>query len=90
MPGHIVGVVWRDFKPGGGVPGKVETGELGLPGVTVQLRDAKDTRSVKTAATGDDGVFDFGVVTPGTYNAGISARRRSRSRGPASRGSARS
>src|SRR5207247_4005246 len=27
----IAGVVWRDFKPGGGVTGKVETGELGLP-----------------------------------------------------------
>ena len=31
-PGAINGVVWRDFKPGGGKPGKVETGELGLPG----------------------------------------------------------
>ena len=31
-PGHIAGVVWRDFKPGGGVPGKVETGELGPAG----------------------------------------------------------
>src|SRR5205085_7849019 len=30
----IVGTVWRDFKPGGGKPGVVETGELGLPGVT--------------------------------------------------------
>src|SRR5436190_15451940 len=39
--GDIAGVVWRDFKPGGGTPGKVETAELGLPGVTVQLRDAK-------------------------------------------------
>src|SRR5205085_294538 len=39
--GDVVGVVWRDFKPGGGVPGKVEKGELGLPGVIVQLRDAK-------------------------------------------------
>src|SRR6266511_3354420 len=29
--GKIVGVVWRDFKPGGGVPGKVEGGELGIP-----------------------------------------------------------
>ena len=71
-PGHIVGTVWRDFKPGGGVPGKVEQGELGLPGVTVQLRNS-DNHVVKTAATGDNGVYDFGVVTPGTYKAGISA-----------------
>ena len=71
VPGHISGVVWRDFKPGGGVPGKVEKGELGLPGVTVQLRNSED-KVVKTAAAGDNGVFDFGVVTPGTYKAGIS------------------
>ena len=31
-PGDIVGVVWRDFKPGGGKPGVVERQELGLPG----------------------------------------------------------
>src|SRR5262249_3199356 len=37
----IAGVVWRDFKPGGGTPGKVERGELGLPGVIVELKDAK-------------------------------------------------
>jgi alpha-glucoside transport system permease protein len=72
-PGHIAGVVWRDFKPGGGVPGKVEKGEVGLPGVTVQLRNA-DNKVVKTAAAADDGSFDFGVVAPGTYHAGISAQ----------------
>src|SRR5438132_5952775 len=38
--GAIAGVVWRDFKPGGGTPGKVEKGELGLPGVSVVLRDS--------------------------------------------------
>src|SRR4029079_19452082 len=47
-PGHVVGVVWRDFKPGGGTPGKVEPLELGLPGVTVQLRNGED-KVVKTA-----------------------------------------
>jgi alpha-glucoside transport system permease protein len=72
VPGHIVGTVWRDFKPGGGVPGKVEPGELGLPGVTVQLRNSQN-HVVKTAAAGDNGVYDFGVVAPGTYKAGISA-----------------
>jgi alpha-glucoside transport system permease protein len=73
IPGHIQGVVWRDFKPGGGVPGKVETGEVGLPGVTVQLRNADD-KVVKTASAADNGSFDFGVIAPGTYRAGISAQ----------------
>ena len=36
LQGAITGVVWRDFKPGGGTPGKVEQGEVGLPGVTVR------------------------------------------------------
>jgi alpha-glucoside transport system permease protein len=72
-PGHIQGVVWRDFKPGGGTPGKVEPLELGLPGVTVQLRNADD-KVVKTAAAADDGTFDFGVIAPGTYHAAISSQ----------------
>src|SRR5215210_3850950 len=40
LQGGITGVVWRDFKPGGGTPGEVEEGELGLPGVTVELTDS--------------------------------------------------
>ena len=40
----ITGVVWRDFKPGGGKPGVVEQSEAGLPGVTVELRDSSGTR----------------------------------------------
>ena len=43
---HIEGVVWRDFKPGGGVPGKVEKGELGLPG--------RDRRSCATREQGGE------------------------------------
>ena len=46
--GAITGVVWRDFKPGGGTPGKVEQDELGLPGVQVELRDAAG-KNVQTA-----------------------------------------
>lgn len=39
-PGNgLAVVVWRDFKPGGGTPGKVEQGELGLPGATVEVVD---------------------------------------------------
>ena len=52
----IAGVVWRDFKPGGGVTGKVEKGELGLPGVTVVLRDSSG-KKVQSTSTGDDGTF---------------------------------
>src|SRR5438874_4708477 len=34
ISGGVDGTVWRDFKPGGGKPGVVEQGEMGLPGVT--------------------------------------------------------
>ena len=37
---QVGGVVWRDFKPGGGTPGKMDSGELGLPGVNLKLLDA--------------------------------------------------
>ena len=68
--GHIVGVVWRDFKPGGGVPGKVEKGEMGLPGVSVELRS--DTgKVVKSTKSKADGSFDFADVSGGGYKAAI-------------------
>jgi alpha-glucoside transport system permease protein len=69
--GHIEGVVWRDFKPGGGVPGKVESQEQGLPGVSVQLVDGSG-KTAASATSGDDGAFDFGSVPAGTYQARIS------------------
>jgi alpha-glucoside transport system permease protein len=68
-PGAIDGVVWRDFKPGGGVAGKVETGELGLAGVSVQLRSGGKT--VQSTTSSSDGSFEFKSVKPGTYNAAI-------------------
>ncbi len=70
--GAITGVVWRDFKPGGGVAGKVESGEVGLPGVTVELVGAggKKAGSTKTKA---DGTFVFSGVKPGTYHAAVGA-----------------
>ena len=71
-PGDIAGTVWRDFKPGGGKPGVVEKGELGLPGVTVELRDAAG-KKVQSAKTKADGTFDFSKVPAGTYNAAIGA-----------------
>jgi len=72
-PGDIEGVVWRDFKPGGGKPGVVEKGELGLPGVTVQLHDSAG-KVVQSAKTKPDGTFDFAKVPAGTYKAGVGAQ----------------
>lgn len=69
-PGKITGVVWRDFKPGGGKPGVVEPGEHGVPGATVQLRDGSG-KVVKTGRTGADGTFTFDGVQAGAYHAAI-------------------
>jgi alpha-glucoside transport system permease protein len=71
--GDVVGTVWRDFKPGGGKPGVVEKGELGLPGVTVELRDSAG-KVVQSAKSKADGSFDFTKLQPGTYNAAIGAQ----------------
>ena len=71
-PGDIDGTVWRDFKPGGGKPGVVEKGELGLPGVTVELRDAAG-KKVQSSKTKADGTFDFSNVPAGTYTTAIGA-----------------
>jgi alpha-glucoside transport system permease protein len=70
LSGGIDGVVWRDFKPGGGTPGKVEQGELGLPGVTVELRDSSG-KSVADTTTEPNGTFKFEDVQAGTYRAAI-------------------
>jgi len=73
LGGGIAGVVWRDFKPGGGTIGEVEQGELGLPGVTVELRDSAGT-TLATSSTGPDGSFAFEDVAPGEYRAAIGAK----------------
>jgi alpha-glucoside transport system permease protein len=70
--GAIDGVVWRDFKPGGGAPGRVEQSELGLPGVTVQLQ--RNSRTVESATTEPNGTFAFHDVKPGSYRVGIGAK----------------
>src|SRR3954451_14553738 len=72
-PGAITGTVWRDFKPGGGKPGVVEPQELGLPGMTVDLRDASG-KSVASTKTGDNGSFTFDGVKPGTYHPAVSSK----------------
>ncbi len=68
-PGAIDGVVWRDFKPGGGTPGRVESGEIGLGGVTVQLRDG--TKVAATTHTDRDGSFAFTGLDPGSYRVAV-------------------
>jgi alpha-glucoside transport system permease protein len=72
-PGEVVGTVWRDFKPGGGKVGVVEKQELGLPGVTVELRNTAG-KSVQSTKTKADGSFDFAKVPQGTYHAAIGAQ----------------
>jgi alpha-glucoside transport system permease protein len=71
--GAVTGVVWRDFKTGGGVAGKVEKGELGLPGVTVVLRDSAG-KKVGSTTSADDGSFRFEKLASGTYTAGVGSR----------------
>jgi alpha-glucoside transport system permease protein len=70
--GKVVGTVWRDFKPGGGTPGKVEPGELGLPGVQVVLKDPNG-KTFATTSSAPDGSFAFAGVTGSGYKAAIGA-----------------
>jgi alpha-glucoside transport system permease protein len=72
LQGGITGVVWRDFKPGGGTPGQVESEEVGIPGATVQLRDASGA-AVESVKTEPDGSFRFENVAAGDYRVAISA-----------------
>jgi alpha-glucoside transport system permease protein len=73
VSGGITGVVWRDFKPGGGgTAGQVEEGEVGIPGVTLQLTDPSG--EVVTATSGPDGVFTFSGLSEGEYTVGISSQ----------------
>jgi alpha-glucoside transport system permease protein len=69
VDGKINGVIWRDFKPGGGKLGVVESGELGIPNATVTL--LKDGKKVGSAKTADDGSFTFDRVNGGGYNTQI-------------------
>jgi alpha-glucoside transport system permease protein len=72
LQGGIDGVVWRDFKPGGGTPGQVEQGELGLPGVTVELKDSSGNKVASTTSA-NDGTFKFQDVGQGQFQVDIGA-----------------
>jgi alpha-glucoside transport system permease protein len=69
---QIGGVIWRDFKPGGGTPGKVEQGELGLPGATLELKDAGN-KTVGSATSLPNGAFTFDGVKAGEYHVVVSS-----------------
>jgi alpha-glucoside transport system permease protein len=72
LQGGITGVVWRDFKPGGGTPGEVESEEPGLPGVTVELVDSGG-ETVASTESGVDGTFEFPGLQTGEYQVAIGA-----------------
>lgn len=65
-------VVWRDFKPGGGEPGVVEEGEVGLPGATVEVMDASG-EVVASKATAADGSAVFPGLGDGSFTPQVSA-----------------
>jgi alpha-glucoside transport system permease protein len=72
-PGAITGTVWRDFKPGGGRPGVVEPQERGVPGATVELRNAGG-KTVASTKTERDGGFRFEDVAGGAFDVVLWAR----------------
>ncbi|TAM86257.1 MAG: ABC transporter permease subunit [Jatrophihabitans sp.] len=69
----ITGVVWNDFRlGGGGTIGKVDPGELGLKDVTVQA--LRDGTVVATTQTDAGGVFTFAKLTSGRYQLRLPAQ----------------
>jgi len=73
VTGGISGVVWRDFSPGGGTPGKIEPDELGIPGATVNLLDSSG-KNVDSTTTEDNGGFEFTNLGGGTYQTQIASK----------------
>jgi len=70
--GAITGVVWRDFSPGGGTPGTVENGELGIPGVTINLLRGSNT--IETATSENDGSFEFADISGSGYRVQVAPK----------------
>jgi alpha-glucoside transport system permease protein len=69
---QVAGVVWRDFSPGGGTPGKIEAEEFGIPGAAVVLKNPNG-KTVESAKTADDGSFTFDDVPAGSYTVAVSS-----------------
>ncbi|MCW2754462.1 MAG: transporter permease subunit [Marmoricola sp.] len=60
------GVVWNDFKlGGGGKAGVIDQGELGIPGLKIEA--VKGGKTVATATTQANGTFAFPSLTAGDY-----------------------
>ncbi|MEX0873887.1 MAG: ABC transporter permease subunit [Actinomycetota bacterium] len=71
--GAISGAVFRDFTPGEeGTRGELDAGEIGLPGVAVELRDAAG-EVVARSTTDERGRFDVPSLPPGSYQVGLAA-----------------
>ena len=51
----------------------MDKGELGLPGVTVELRSSTGS-TVKSAKSAANGSFEFTNVAPGSYHAAVGAQ----------------
>ena len=68
--GTVVGVVWRDTRPGDNEKGVVEPGELGVPGVSVVLVDGSGNQVAETI-TDSDGTFALEGIPSGSYQAAI-------------------
>lgn len=66
------GVVWRDFtRGGGGTPGVVDAGELGLPGVVVEVLHQGEV--VAETRTDERGRFAFPELAGGEYAVRLAA-----------------
>lgn len=73
VAGAITGTVWLDFaRGGGGEPGQLDTGEVGLGGIEVELIDAEGA-VVDAIRANDDGTFTFDDVTDAAYTIRLTA-----------------
>ncbi|HEY8473829.1 MAG TPA: ABC transporter permease subunit [Natronosporangium sp.] len=68
----VRGTVWRDFlRGGGGTPGAVDAGEVGLPGVTVQVLRGGEV--VAETRTDQHGRFAVPELAGGGYSVRLAA-----------------
>ncbi len=62
----LSGTLWNDFKlGGGGTPGTIDKGELGIPGLSVQA--VRSGKVVATTTTAADGTFSFPRLSSGSF-----------------------
>jgi alpha-glucoside transport system permease protein len=69
---EVTGTVWLDFVPGGGgVNGEIDQGEVGLPGVRVDVVGAEGIAG--SAITEADGTYIVEGLEPGEYRVALPA-----------------